>query len=128
MEFYGRGNERELVTKAPRVKSVGVYNFEAEVIRERRPVFLACFDLNTKFEKRKEVINSISKIYGEALKICLLEEEFIGAFKERFNIHGTPTFLIFLEGKEKDRMLGQADQETLKSFIAQSLPDLADKH
>lgn len=128
MESDGRGNECEFETEAPRFKLVGVYNFEVEIIRGRKPVFLACFDRNAKFEKRKEIINSISKLYGEALKVCLLEEEFFGAFKDRFNIHGTPTFFIFLEGKEKDRMLGQADQETLKSFIAQSLPGLADKH
>jgi len=126
MESDGCGHEREFVAKAPSIKLIGVYNFETEIIEERKPVFLACVDQNAKFEKQKEVINRISKIYGEALKVCLLEEGFIGTFRDRFNIHGTPTFLIFVEGKEKERILGQADQETLKSFIAQSLPGFRD--
>lgn len=128
MDFNGHANKGEIATNASRLKLVGAYNFESEVIREQKPVFLGCFDRSAKFEIRKETMNSISKIFGDALKVCLLKEEFIGLFKERFHIYGTPTFLVFFEGEEKDRMLGQADQETLKSFIAHTLPDIYSKY
>lgn len=128
MDFNGYANKGEIATNASRLKLVGAYNFESEVIREQKPVFLSCFDRNIKFEKRKEAINSISKIFGDALKVCVLKEDFIGVFKEKYNIYGTPTFLVFFGGEEKDRMLGQADQETLKSFIAHALSDIYSKY
>lgn len=103
-------------------------NFESEVINEKRPVLLLCIHRDFGFEEQEEVIESISKSYADVLKVCLLDNDFLGAFGEKLGVDGTPTFLIFQGGKEKGRMLGQADKETLVAFLSQALPNFGDDH
>jgi hypothetical protein len=53
--------------------------------------------------------------------VGVLNEEFIAAFKKNYGIGGTPTFLILVQGKERSRMLGLADKETLTNLISHNL-------
>lgn len=97
--------------------SVGPENFEKEVTSEGKPILLLCMSRNEEFSKALRIIERIAKKYGSALKVCLLEEEFIAPFKERYHVIGTPTFLIMVAGKERKRLLGLVDEKTLISFI-----------
>jgi len=72
------------------------------------------------FPNQLKVIEDIARQYSEELKVGLLQEEFIEAFKKNYEILGTPTFLILVEGKERGRMLGLADQEMLTDLISRS--------
>ena len=108
------------------ITSILFDNFKSEIIEEKRPVLLACLNRYLEFEEQVEVLESISKKYGEALKICLLSEDFIRVFSWTYAIKGTPTFLIFDGGKERNRLLGKADSEKLITFILQTLPYLQD--
>jgi thioredoxin-like negative regulator of GroEL len=92
-------------------------NFEQEVIAEKKPVLLLCMPRDEEFPKQVKVIEDIARKYSKELKVGLLEEDFIEAFKNNYRILGTPTFLILVEGKERGRMLGLADQETLTDLI-----------
>ena len=96
-------------------------NFESGLLDEKRPVLLACIRRDHEFKEQTEVLERVSKSYGEDLKVCLLDGDFTGACR-RLGIEGTPTFLILYEGKEKARMLGKADMETLNSFVLRALP------
>jgi hypothetical protein len=40
--------------------------------------------------------------------------------KKDYSVIGTPTFLLLVEGKERGRMLGIADQEMLTNLISHS--------
>ena len=95
-------------------------NFEQEVIAEKKPVLLLCMPRDEGFPKQLKVMEEIARKYREGLKVVLLEEEFIEAFKKNYEILGTPTFLILVEGKERRRWLGLADQETLTDLISHS--------
>ncbi|MBM4330846.1 MAG: hypothetical protein FJ117_06400 [Deltaproteobacteria bacterium] len=95
-------------------------NFAQEVIAERKPVLLLCMPRDDEFPQQVKVIEDIARKYSQELKVGLLEEEFIEAFKKNYSIIGTPTFLILVEGKERSRMLGLADQETLTDLILQT--------
>jgi thioredoxin-like negative regulator of GroEL len=95
-------------------------NFEQEVIAEKRPVLVLCMPRDEEFPKQVEVIEDIATRYSKELKVGLLEEEFIEPFKKKYSIGGTPTFLILVEGRERSRMLGLADQETLTDLISHS--------
>ena len=95
-------------------------NFEREVIAEKKPVLLLCMPRDEEFPKQLKVMEDIARNYSGGLKVGLLEEGFIEAFKKHFSIVGTPTFLILLEGKERARMLGLADREMLMGLISQS--------
>jgi hypothetical protein len=49
-----------------------------------------------------------------------LEEGLLERFKKNYSVVGTPTFLLLVEGKERGRMLGLADQEMLTDLISHS--------
>ena len=92
-------------------------NFEREVVTEKKPVLLLCMPRGEEFPNQLKVIENIARKYSEELKVGLLQEEFIEAFKKNYEILGTPTFLILAEGKERRRWLGLADQETITDLI-----------
>ncbi|MBN1842038.1 MAG: thioredoxin family protein [Deltaproteobacteria bacterium] len=102
--------------------NIDLDNFESEVVNEWRPVLLTCLHLSPDFKHQGEVLKGLSKIYGEALKVCLLDMNCIGAFRQKLGIAGTPTYLILHRGKEKGRMLGQTDRESLTAFVLKTLP------
>lgn len=108
------------------IPSIGFDDFESEVIEERRPVLVACIYWGSEFKEQTEALKSISKSYREALKICLLGTDSIGALREKLGIGGTPTFLIFYEGEEKGRILGRADSDTLRAFVIRTLSHFQD--
>ena len=93
-------------------------NFEREVMGEKKPVLLLCMPRDEEFPNQLKVIEDIARKYSEELKVGLLQEEFIEAFKKNYEILGTPTFLILVEGKERGRMLGLADLEMLTVLIS----------
>ena len=107
--------------------SIGMDNFDSEIKAEKRSVLLACIRRDDEFKEQTAVLDNVSKRYGERLKVCLLDEDSFGAFSKKLGIEGTPTFIAFYAGKEKGRMLGKADRETLSSFILRTVPDSHDK-
>ena len=108
--------------------TIGADNFDSEVIAEviagKRAVLLAYIVPDFAYRQQIEALESVSKKYsGDSVKICLLNEDFIKSHRH-FRIAGSPTFIIFYQGREKGRMLGKADKESLSSFILQTLPNL----
>jgi thioredoxin-like negative regulator of GroEL len=102
-------------------------NFEREVISENKPVLLLCMPWDGEFPKQLELIEEIARMHSQELKVGLLQEEFIESFRENYGVLGTPTFLILKEGKEKRRLLGHADQETLMELIQSCLTPEEDR-
>ena len=95
-------------------------NFEQEVIAEKRPVLILCMPRDEEFPKQFKVLEDIATKYSQELKVGVLEEGLIEAFKKNYSVIGTPTFLLLVEGKERDRMLGIADREMLTNLISHS--------
>ncbi len=92
-------------------------NFGQEVIAEKRPVLILCMPRDDDFPEQLKVMEDIATKYSRQLKVAILEEDFIEPFKKNYCIVGTPTFLLLVEGREMGRMLGLADQDTLKRLI-----------
>ena len=74
-----------------------------------------------KFQDEGVEVNVPEQKDGKKLKVCLLDEDSVGAFL-KFGVEGSPAFIIFYDGEEKGRMLGKADKETLSNFILKTLP------
>jgi hypothetical protein len=100
--------------------SVEMENFESEVMMASKPVLLACIRRGFELREQIELLEMVSDQYGHTIKICLVYEEYNEAYRA-LNIEGTPTFLMFLGGEEKGRMLGNAKTETLSAFVAEFL-------
>jgi thioredoxin-like negative regulator of GroEL len=101
------------------IRVIRPQNFEQEVVLEKRPVLLLCMPRDDEFYKQMKILEAVAETHGQALKAGLLEDEFIERFRQDLGIRGTPTFLILVQGKEKARMLGLADQASLTDFISE---------
>jgi len=102
------------------INSEKLDNFETEVLKEKRPVLMACLSRDFRYEEQKKILDCVLSEYGESLKVCLRDKETLGTFR-RFGIEGSPTFIIFHEGKEQGRMMGKVEKDSLNSFISRIL-------
>jgi hypothetical protein len=96
--------------------SIGSDTFDSEILSEKRPVLLAYIRRDYEYKNQIEILESVSKEYGDAIKICLLDENFARKYKN-LKIEGDPTFIGYYKGAKQGRILGKADRETLISFI-----------
>jgi thioredoxin-related protein len=67
------------------------------------------------------MLEHVSKVFGQRLKVCLLHEEIPATLRNIYGIEGTPTYLIVDKNKVVDQLLGQVDLETLTRFIERTL-------
>jgi len=115
---YGNESSRRRAS----IRSIGLEDFEREVLKEKMPVLVLCMHQDPDLHGQIELVEHITaKTYGDRVKMCLLEEESVEVFRETYGVSGTPTFLIFTGGREMSRLLGQADPEILKEFLSQTL-------
>lgn len=98
---------------------IGEQNFDTVVVAEKKPVLLLCMPRDDQFAEQVNIVMEAAAKYDGRLKVGLVDESFIGSFKKRYNILGTPTFLILEQGKEKNRSLGLADERMLTALIAE---------
>jgi thioredoxin-like negative regulator of GroEL len=105
---------------------VDLDNYESEIIKERRPVLLACLLKNYEFTNQIEVLKTVGEVYRRMLNVCLMDEKDSDAFMKRFHIEGTPTYLLLERGRVKDGLLGVTNSETLRSFIIKNYPNFSE--
>jgi thioredoxin-like negative regulator of GroEL len=103
--------------KSAVVRPIRPDNFEQEFISEEKPLLVLCMPRSEEFAGQIELLESIGARYGEELIVGVLDENSIETFKRNYRFAGTPTFLVLVKGKERGRMLGLADQETLMELI-----------
>jgi len=97
-------------------------NFETEVLEEGTPVLLAYVRQDHMFKEQTEVLERVARTYHGGVKVCLLDEDFAGSFREKCDIKGAPTYLIFDAGEKMGRMLGLANGKSLTGFLVRTLP------
>ena len=112
------------VSSSHAVISISNTNFEAEVLHAPKPVLLLCGFKKQMVSDQVGVLRQVSaSIYNGNIHFCMLEEDFIHAFKQMYQIAGLPIFLLFDKGREIGRMLGMADQAHLRAFLDRCLPE-----
>lgn len=114
-------NEKNILDKDEIVFSIGLNEFEEKVFKETKPVLLLCIQNDSEFQNQLSVINDSYRTFAERIRIYLLEEDALRIFKEKFAVKGTPTFLLFINGSEKGRLLGQTGSEELNHFLSRML-------
>ena len=121
MMFVENNTEKNLLDKNEVVLSIGLNEFEEKVFKEIKPVLLLCIQQDPEFQNHLRVIEDIYRTFAERVRIYLLEEDALRIFMEKFAVKGTPTFLLFINGNEKGRLLGQTDSEELNHFLSRML-------
>ncbi len=94
-------------------------DFGLQMIAENKPLLLLCMPRNEEFPAQLKILECIASKYSGELKVGVLEEESIEAFKRNYNVIGTPTFLVLVKGEERARTLGLANEETLAGLLGQ---------
>jgi hypothetical protein len=102
------------------IHSVCPETFQDEVMSESRMVLLLCMPHDDEFLRQRRIIEEVAEIFGNKLKVVLPEEAFIEVFKKTLHIVGTPTFLLFNQGKEIARILGVSDRDPLIDVIREA--------
>ena len=117
---HRQGNESS--GRRANIRSIGLEDFEREVLKEKMPVLVLCMHQDSDFHGQIEIIErTTAESYCDRLKVCLLEEESVGVFREKYSVGGTPTFIVFRDGREISRLLGQAESAILQEFLSQTL-------
>lgn len=103
--------------------TIGVDNFDSEVKKAETPVLLACIHRGYGYKTQAKALDSMLKKFNGELKVCLIDEDYKNAFKG-LGIEGVPTYILFIKGKEKGRILGKTDNIKLSEFITKTIPKI----
>jgi len=97
------------------------------VIENRLPVVLACIRLDENYQQNITKLENISRYFSEQITVAYALEDMFTYFRDRYDIKGTPTYLILYEGRLIDAILGNSTQDQLIERILISLVNLQDQ-
>ncbi len=100
---------------------LGFDNFFDEISRQDQMIFLLCMPQNNDFQEQVQALLDCCRNFEGGLTPAVLDEAFIEPFGRRYEVRGTPTFLIFNNGNELDRRLGLHCPEALTRFANETL-------
>ncbi|MGO9146571.1 MAG: hypothetical protein ACLQDF_09395 [Desulfomonilia bacterium] len=107
------------------IKLIKFNEFDQEIDSTDKPVLMLCIRRDYKFISQtdliRDVLGRMVQGFPIDLKVCLVDEESRPVLKDKFDLQGSPAFLLFEKGEEKNRLLGVADEEQLKGFLGNSL-------
>lgn len=107
------------------IKLIKFNEFDREIGSDDKPVLMLCIRRDYQFGNQTDLIRNLLGRMAQDnpidLKVCLVDEESHTALKEKLDLQGSPAFLLFEKGKEKDRLLGVADEDRLKGFLSTTL-------
>lgn len=103
------------------VKTIGPQAFDIELHGSTHPLLVAFLKRNERFGSQTEVLEKAEKEYSDKVRCFLFNADYLDTAMERFKVKGTPTFLLFDQGREVDRLIGESDGDTLDEFIRNSI-------
>lgn len=116
----GIGTAHEHCGEAVMVKTMKPQAFDLE-LHGGQPFLVAFLRRNERFRAQSRALEEASRRHGDILNCYLYSHDYLDNAMQRFMIKGTPTFLIFSDGREVDRLIGDSDPEALDEFIRSSL-------
>ena len=87
------------------------------IVNATKPVLLVCFHEEKDLKKAEALFDNLPDSYLERIEICLAGIHHIDGMKERFQILGTPSIVLYDMETVKDTFLGQFGREDLISFL-----------
>ena len=89
--------------------------------KEKGPLLLVFLDKKNDFFNQQQTLTEMSSLFGEKLRIMLLDIEYQSVVTEKFKVHGFPAFIFCEQGKRKDILLGTPDPDVLREFVVNNL-------
>lgn len=107
------------------IKLINFNEFDQEIESAGRPVLILCirrdYEFNSQTDLVRDVLGGMVQGFPIDLKVCLVDEESRPVLKGKLDLQGSPAFLLFENGEEKNRLLGIADEERLRGFLSGTL-------
>ena len=89
---------------------------------ESKSCFLLCFYTLSTFDAEKlKSLEEVSQHFTKTVQIYIANESDLAFFQNAFSFGGTPTYIFFQDGVEKERLLGEVSKETLTKFITSNI-------
>lgn len=111
------------LTDGNRIKTLEPQAFDLELSSSREPFLVAFLKHNDRYRDQSRILDDASRKYGNRIHCFVYNSDYLDPAMDRFMVKGTPTFLLFSEGREIDRLMGESDQETLDDFIRNAIPE-----
>lgn len=93
-------------------------NFEKEVIKSKIPVLVDYFaDWCGPCKMLGPVFETVSKEFEGKVKFAKLDVQSNQSLAQEHDVTGIPCLILFVNGKEKDRITGYLPEEQLKEKI-----------
>lgn len=105
------------------VKSIEPQAFDMELQSSREPFLVAFLKKNERFLNQSRALDKASMDSEGKVRCYMYAVDYLETGMQRFKVKGTPTFLMFANGHEVDRLIGESDRETLDEFIRNALTD-----
>ena len=92
--------------------------FDAEVA-ERRGVVLVDFwaDWCAPCKMLSPILSDIADDYAGALRVAKLDADLNTATRDRYTVRGLPTLLLFVDGVERERLVGTISKTRLAAVL-----------
>jgi hypothetical protein len=107
------------------IKLIKFNELDQEIDSTGKPVLMLCIRRDYEFISQtdliRDVLGRMVQGFPIDLKVCLVDEESQPALKDKLDLQGSPAFLLFEKGEEKNRLLGVADEERLRGFLSSTL-------
>ena len=103
------------------VKTIEPQAIDIELRSGNVPLLVAFLKRNERYSSQLEVLEKACGRHGQALRCYLYDADYLDTATDRFAVKGTPTFLLFQEGREVNRLIGESDGDTLDEFIRDAI-------
>ncbi|WP_319584346.1 thioredoxin family protein [uncultured Pseudodesulfovibrio sp.] len=107
------------------IKTIEPQAIDIELQNGDGPLLVAFLKRNEKYSGQVAVLESACRTHGESVRCFLYNADYLDTATDRFAVKGTPTFLLFHEGREVNRLIGESDGPTLDEFIDASVEGLS---
>ena len=84
---------------------------------EDRLVLLLCMPRDEEFAGQMRIMESVALRFKGSVKAACMNEDALVSFKNHFSIRGTPTYLLLRKGREVNRFIGLATEDSLVRLI-----------
>ncbi|BDQ33238.1 thioredoxin family protein [Pseudodesulfovibrio portus] len=99
------------------VKSIKPQAFDMELEGGSGLLLVAFLKRNERFAFQAEAVERVEQARSGSVRCFLFNADYLDTAMERFAVKGTPTFILFDQGREVGRLIGESDSDALNEFL-----------
>ena len=101
--------------------SVKPRQLEQALLEDAAPLAVAFLKRNAHYAEQVRTLAQACQATSPPTACCVCDPDYLPSAARKYDVHGTPTFVLFSDGRERGRLIGAADADSLQDFIAEAL-------